>query len=247
MSRDTDADWARIAETEPYFGVLANAEYLSDNLDAEAEERFFVSGQGDITHVVNTIRGHLAPDFAPELAVDFGCGVGRLTFAMAGVSERVVGVDVAPAMREIAARKAESFGIANVSFSEAIPSEGVDWVNSLIVVQHIPPERGYGLLAALLGSIRPGGVFSVQLTTHRDARHMFELLRDVELARYDGADMQVYSTVPSTGPGQMSMYDYDLGRVFAMLVMHGFQQMWIEHTDHAGVHGAWIFARRAGV
>jgi hypothetical protein len=39
----------------------------------------------------------------------------------------------------------------------------------------------------------------------------------------------------------MSMFDYDLGRVLALMTMRGCGPFWLEPTDHGGVHGFWIF------
>lgn len=244
--RDTDADWIRIAEIEPYFGVLASPEYLRASIDNAAIDRFYASGRADVEHAVSVIRKHLDAEFDPALAVDFGSGVGRLSLAMRAYARRVVGVDVAPAMRDLAGEAAAAKGLSDIEFTDVPPTEGVDWVNSLIVFQHIPAERGYGLLVDLARSVRAGGVVSVHLTSHRDASHMHEIARDVGSARYDGLTMTVFTTVPNDAVGSMSMYDYDLGRVLALLTSLLFRNFWLEHTNHGGVHGYWIFSRRDG-
>lgn len=103
--RNTDADWAQIAATEPYFGVLTDPAFLSGNMTQEALTRFWSSGGPDIGWQVDVLKAHYG-DFAPATALDFGCGVGRLTRAMAPLAGTVYGVDVAPAMLDIARRNA---------------------------------------------------------------------------------------------------------------------------------------------
>ena len=246
MARDTDADWTRIAEHQPFFGVLAEDRYRSERLDDAARERFYASGGPDVDFAIATIRRLFDPGFQPRLAVDFGCGVGRLTLAMRAHAERVIGVDVAPGMREIATEEAARRGVDGVEFAAVAPTEGVDWLNSLIVFQHIPPERGYGLIEGLAAAVVPGGAVSLQITTHRDERHLTEIFRDVGLARFDGTTMDVLAPRDDEQVGAMTMYDYDLGRVLAVLGRLGFGRFWLDHTDHAGVHGYWIFSQRAG-
>jgi hypothetical protein len=74
----TDKEWERIAQTEPFFGVLTNQQFLTANLNAEAEKRFWASGERHISTVFNNIAKHLQSNFAPQRVLDFGCGIGRL-------------------------------------------------------------------------------------------------------------------------------------------------------------------------
>ena len=243
-ARDTDADWDRIARDQPYFGVLAQPEFLVEAIDDAAKERFFASGRADIDHAVAVIRAHLDPDFAPATATDFGCGVGRLSLAMAAHAGHVVGVDVAVAMRDLAAKHAEALQVGNVEFRDTAPGEAA-WVNSLIVFQHISPPRGHELLDELLATVTVGGVASLHFSTHRDRGHLDEIFRDVALARFDGTTMTTFATQDAGPVGAMSMFDYDLGRLASQFVAHGFEQLWLEHTDHGGIHGFWMFGRRS--
>ena len=247
MTRDTDADWIELGRHQPFFGVLAEEQYRSEHIDDAARERFYATGGPDVDFAAGVIRRLFDPGFRPRLAVDFGCGVGRLTLAMRRHAERVVGVDVAPGMREIAAAEAVRQGIDGVEFAAAPPSDGVDWVNSLIVFQHIPPARGYELIEQLGRSVVAGGAVSLQITTHRDERQLSDALRDVATARFDGTEMKVLRTRDVEKVGAMTMYDYDLGRVLAILTALGFERFWLDHADHAGVHAYWIFSQRLAV
>ena len=243
-ARDTDADWDRIARDQPYFGVLAQPEFLVEAIDDAAKERFFASGRGDIEHATSVIRAHLDADFAPATATDFGCGVGRLSLAMAAHAGHVVGVDIAVAMRDLATDHARARQIDNVEFRDTVPPQ-TDWVNSLIVFQHIPPPRGHELLDELLSTVTVGGVASLHFSTHRDRGHLDEIFRDVAVARFDGTTMTTFATRDGGPVGAMTMFDYDLGRLTSQFVVHGFEQLWLEHTDHGGIHGFWIFGRRS--
>ena len=44
--------------------------------------------------------------------------------------------------------------------------------------------------------------------------------------------------------GSMSMYDYDLNKVFRTLFLAGIEEVLAKHTDDAGCHGAWLFGRK---
>jgi SAM-dependent methyltransferase len=245
MDRDTDRDWQVIGEHQPFFGVLSNEQYLAQNLTPEAIDQFFATGRADIEHAVGTLNRLAGGSFAPKTALDFGSGVGRLAFAMAAYAHHVIGVDVSDGMRAMAEQQVARRGITNVEFAAAIPEIQVDWVNSLIVFQHIPPARGHELFERLVTMLAPNGFLSLQLTFFRDTRHVGEVARDLGDYRYDGERIELLGGAGASGEaGSMSMYDYDLNRVFRTLFINGFSDVHVEHTDHGGCHGAYIFGVR---
>jgi SAM-dependent methyltransferase len=243
--RDTDGDWGSIAETHPYFGVISNERYLGPELTPQVEDEFYASGELDIAYIADRIRAKVASDFAPRSSLDFGSGVGRLTFAMAALAGACVGVDVAEGMCRIARERALRRGVQGVTFRRDIPPDAFDWVNTLIVLQHIPPVRGIELLGQLIDRVAPGGVLSAQLTFYKDRSHLQEVVRDLGEFSYDGSRIDIFA-IAEQDSGGMTMYDYDLNLVFRTLFRRGLSTAWVEHTDHAGCHGMRIFAQRDG-
>jgi len=244
MVRDTDLDWQLISARDPFYGVLTNERYLTENLTPAVVAEFYESGRIDIDHTVDALRELSGDPFAPEVALDFGCGVGRLTFAMAGYARRVVGVDVAEPMLEVGRQQAAQRGVGNVDLQTDLPVVGVDWVNSVIVFQHIPPDRGQRVFDDLVRLLRPGGYLSLQLTFFRDRRHTGEVERDLGDYRYDGKAVELLSPPSADGAGGMSMYDYDLNRAFHTLFTSGVERLRVDHTDHGGCHGVMLHGRK---
>jgi hypothetical protein len=54
--RDTDRDWQVIGEREPYWGVLTENKFKRAKLDSASVDEFFVSGDADISYIVERIR-----------------------------------------------------------------------------------------------------------------------------------------------------------------------------------------------
>jgi SAM-dependent methyltransferase len=162
--------WRKFGETEPHWSVLVSDDYRQENLAANID-RFYASGHGDIEVHLNFLRrARLPTTFAK--ALDFGCGVGRLTLALAPHARQVVGVDISPPHLKLAEERARDAGIGNVGF-EAIGSvedidrhRGYDLVVSRIVLQHNPPPVMAALYARLLAALAPGGVAIVQMPTY---------------------------------------------------------------------------------
>ena len=121
--RDTDADWEEIGRSNPYFGVLTDPRYKTANLNGQALAAFFASGEADISWA-SEVQKRRYPDFAPGSALDFGCGVGRLTRALAAATGDAFGVDVSEAMLAEAADRAgaEANALA-ASIVGSVPSD----------------------------------------------------------------------------------------------------------------------------
>jgi SAM-dependent methyltransferase len=222
--RDTDHDWAKIAEENPYWGVLSVDAFRGVDLSDDARANFFRSGESLIGNIWAFIRKHLKEDFNPARSLDFGCGVGRLLVPIAKRSGEAVGVDVAPNMLEICSQNLAVAGVSNTTL--APPHEGLnavvgefDFVNSYIVIQHIPPARGYALLHKLLQLVAIGGVVSLQLTYGKSRRFfMHEAARASHYRREGRTLIDLAPTFGDEHPaGFITMYDYDLNQIFAMV------------------------------
>jgi len=145
--------------------------YIKSDLDDQSRESFLDSGLQDVERFVDPWVGQLP---ATRRALDVGCGVGRLTRAMAGRFDQVVGVDISSAMIK-GAWELEPAAPSNVAF-EKVCGDGLlpfddhsfDFVFSYIVFQHLPRLEMVERYLAEFGRILvPGGIARVQLNTHR--------------------------------------------------------------------------------
>jgi SAM-dependent methyltransferase len=241
QERDTDRDWRAIAESFPYFGVLTNETFINPTPEDLVE--FFASGERMIDHTLSVIRKRYG-DFQPAAALDFGCGVGRLLIPMAKAAGRAVGVDVADRMIELARAHIAQSGVNATATNEIPANDTFDWINSIIVFQHIPPSRGYVLIERLWSRLRKRGCLSLHITIYHDNTHVGELIRDAGIYNFDGRRALLYARPPSAEETGMSMYDYDLNRVLAILNLSEGQELYLQHVNHAGCHGVMIYVQK---
>jgi SAM-dependent methyltransferase len=233
--RDTDADWRRIGATQPYWGVLTQPTYRTENLTPEAVESFYASGRGDIAGLVEKLEQTTGVRPSGR-ALDFGCGAGRLTEAMCAHAGEVTGYDISPGMLE----KARARG-GRATYTDVLPDGPFDWLNSFIVFQHIPPERGMALMAELLTRLAPRGHVSLQVTIWREPH--LEPARARGWRRLAAPLLRPLRRDPPTGA--IHMYDYDLSAVVKLLNQAGVEELTLVSTDHGGHHGVIILGRKS--
>jgi SAM-dependent methyltransferase len=228
-------DWESLAQTEPFFAVLTDERFLRNRMSEEDRQAFFASGDADVARIFDLIA---RPDFAPGSALDFGCGVGRLTRALAKRVARVAGVDVAPSMLRIARENAP-----DATFSATIPNDQFDLIVSLIVFQHIPVRRGEELLDDLLACLSYDGVVALQFTFKRPGSFLRRVARvirgHVPLVHHIAQRIRRERPMP-----YMQMNEYDPSCVMAILRSHGCDEVRIVPTDHGGIKGAIVIASR---
>lgn len=158
-------DWDELAKTDPLWAVLSDPAKRFGHWDLT---EFFDTGEREIEALLR--RTH-ALGCAPSLesALDFGCGVGRLTRALAGRFQEVVGVDISEAMIDKARELNPS--LAHVSFVVNVredlglfPDGRFGFVYSNIVLQHLPTRTMiFGYVGEFLRVLAPGGLLIFQL------------------------------------------------------------------------------------
>jgi 2-polyprenyl-3-methyl-5-hydroxy-6-metoxy-1,4-benzoquinol methylase len=231
LVHDPARQWERFGRMDPYYGVYAVEEMHRSNLDEDARERFFASGDAHVTAVLESVGRYAGSAFAPRTILDHGCGVGRLVVPFAERAQRVVGVDVSPSMLAEARRNCETRDLVNVEFLAAdllgTLAPEFDLVHSHIVLQHIPPRHGEPIFETLASLVAPGGVGVVQIPIA--ARHWLAQVhtwatRTLPLA-YNLAN--AIRGRPWDYP-HMQMNIYRLNSLALRLVRHGFDLVHLE-------------------
>ena len=155
--------WESLGETDPDWAVLTDPARRHGGWEADLDA-FYATGRTEIAEVLAAL-----PTDAPRhLAVDWGSGTGRLTFALAEHFEHVLAVDVSRSMLSQLTTRSERMNLADrvtaTHLEAAHPSGQADLVVSLLVLQHLPSkDAAEAALAGMLGWLRPGGHLVVEL------------------------------------------------------------------------------------
>lgn len=117
-------------------------------------------------------------------ALDFGCGAGRLTRALAKYVPHVIGLDISDGMIELARshnqdREGIEFRVHRDDDLHAFSSASFDVVCCLLVLQHIRSVRVIEqYVAELVRLLAPGGLLMLQVATSIQGDDRPSTLRD---------------------------------------------------------------------
>lgn len=172
LLKRVETTWARLGQEDPHWSVITDEKFRKDSIASHLDD-FFAMGEGDIARLEAALArvGGALPEIGS--AMDFGCGVGRLSIPLARKAGRVLGVDISAAHLREARANTDRCGCRNVDFfkAESVADirglETFDLVVSIIVLQHNPPPVMLEILDALCARVKPGGYLYVQAQTYR--------------------------------------------------------------------------------
>jgi SAM-dependent methyltransferase len=169
-------DWDDLAELDPLWAVLSEPAFTGGG---GGVDELFASGAGEVSGALDVAR-ELGRPTRFGSALDFGCGVGRLTRALASRFDRCTGVDVSPKMLDVARRL--NADVTNVEFvlnSRAdigmFESGSFDLVYSSIVLQHLRSRAEIGrFISELVRVTAPDGLAVFQVPDEISLRYRLQ-------------------------------------------------------------------------
>lgn len=156
--------WEAFGSDDPLWAVLTEPDRRGGRWDLD---EFLATGERDVMAVLEQLAAG-SVTVQRGRALDFGCGVGRLTQALADRFDRCDGVDIAASMIEQAARINRHGDRVRYHVNDAADlrlfADGTfDLLLSLLVLQHMAPRYANRYLAEFIRVLRPGGVAVFQL------------------------------------------------------------------------------------
>jgi SAM-dependent methyltransferase len=156
--------WDTFGKTTPLWSILTDPTKQEDDWDLPD---FFKTGVEEIGASLDHVRA-LGLALSPGRALDFGCGIGRLTQALCAHFRESVGVDIAPSMIALA-RQHNQYGprcqytLNQTDDLAQFPDAYFDFIYTARVLQHMQPEYSTRYLREFLRLLAPGGVLVFQV------------------------------------------------------------------------------------
>lgn len=159
--KNTKNEWETLAKFDPLWAILSENNKRFGKWD---ENEFFNTGKSEIDTVILYLRKNGIHLKKMTRVLDFGCGVGRLTRALAMYFPIVYGLDISDVM----IRKAKRFnaGYKNCYFlvnkedhSLDFPDNHFDFIYSNNVLQHFPnQETALKQISDFIRILKPSGI-----------------------------------------------------------------------------------------
>jgi 2-polyprenyl-3-methyl-5-hydroxy-6-metoxy-1,4-benzoquinol methylase len=188
LSNALKENWESLGFSAPWWSVLTG-EALGSEIETNRKDEFYRSGFSDVGWAKDWVSKLGINFFDNKVKViDLGCGVGRLSNALADDFREVICLDQSEPHLQIAKSEIKK---RNVLFIQStlqglsnLPK--VDRIFSLIVLQHSPPIIQYYTLIKLADRLNHGGLILIQIPTHiynypyiNDCKH-HELIKDIK-------------------------------------------------------------------
>lgn len=244
--------WSKLGRKQPYWASFADPQYRADRINDETIEAFFQSGEREVDDILEAVRHDVSADFHPARALDFGCGVGRLTLPLARESRHVLAIDISDSLLEEVEENCGEQGITNVEFMHAREfnltsmRRRFDFVLSYGVFQHMKPRLGYRATRRILDMLTTGGVGALHYTYGRKAGHV---RRALHKARRWVPPLNLAANIVqrrSLLEPVMPMYRYDLTRLFDLFSAQNCAILGVRLSEHRGYRGAMFYLRKQG-
>jgi SAM-dependent methyltransferase len=172
-------DWDELGELDPFWAVLSDP---SRQFSRWESKEFFETGEAEIEQLLSVAQ-RLSYPASRTRALDFGCGIGRLTRPLAAHFQECVGVDISSSMLAKARELTRSF--PNCSFIvndgaglAGIPSDSVDFIVSKLVLQHLPDKKTiHSCVREFIRVLKKDGLLVFQLPSFIPVRNRLQFRR----------------------------------------------------------------------
>ena len=177
--RSQQWEWEELAAVDPLWAILSDPERRGGRWQLD---EFFRTGEADAEHALSVASEFERPARRAR-ALDFGCGVGRVTRALATRFGEAVGVDLSKRMveqaRELNAHVPNARFLVNAAPDlRQLDDAAFDLVYSRIVLQHLrTPREALRYIEEFLRVVRPDGIVVFQLPAAIPPRHRLHLRR----------------------------------------------------------------------
>jgi SAM-dependent methyltransferase len=235
-------DWERLAKRDALWAILTDTSKAGGKWNVT---EFMVTGDVEIETVMSYLTGiNRIPNFNGA-ALDFGCGVGRLTQPLAQRFASCVGVDISQQMIQRAkalnryshcqyvASSEERLPFADASFS---------FIYSNIVLQHVPQCFSEEYLREFVRVLAPGGVLVFGVQDSLQEQYVSSLLIRVRQA------LRIRSRIKSAlglKPGNMQMHCLPESVVRRALGSAGVVDIQLTNTAAKDFNGRLVYLQQA--
>ncbi len=160
--KEVKKNWEEFGTSDPFWAILAEP---SKGGKWDVNE-FFAVGAREVARIVKRTES-LRLTSAHRRALDFGCGVGRLTQPLGARFDEAIGVDISSSMVRLADSLNTTpnctFIVNERSDLSVFPDGHFDFILSLITLQHMESRFAKTYLQEFMRVLSPSGILYFQI------------------------------------------------------------------------------------
>lgn len=234
------ADWETLGAADPLWAVYVKDGARGGGWDVT---EFLATGEREVADSWDRVaRAAGAAPSSDAVVLDFGCGVGRLSTALAARTRYVVGIDISEPMLRASRTvvpedlRARVAGVLSSSPTLPLRTASIDLVYTSLVLQHMPESLARGYLAEFLRVLSPGGLALVQVADEPDTSMKGRAFRYLPPRLYGWLQQRVLGY-----PAPMRMEQLTLQDVTSTVASAGGRV--VEHWEDPSYGGHWRYRR----
>ncbi len=157
-------NWHKFGETDPLWAIVSMPDKEGNKWTLD---EFFATGEKEMTTLLAYLESRQLK-LPGGHALDFGCGIGRVTQPMCRYFEVCHGVDIAPSMIEMA-KKYNRYGdkcryyLNETDDLRLFSDKSIDFIYCVITFQNIAPRYSEKYIKEFLRILAPQGLLVFQI------------------------------------------------------------------------------------
>jgi len=157
-------NWNKLSKSDPLWAIISRPDKKGNKWQIN---EFFKTGVEEVDSVMRYIKA-LDINIPHRKALDFGCGVGRLSQAFTSYFDEVHGIDIAPRMIELARKYNHcpdkcTYHLCKTDDLRLFADNSFDFIYTNITLQHIGPRYSKSYITEFLRTLSPHGLLIFQL------------------------------------------------------------------------------------
>lgn len=162
--KELQRNWNTFGKQDPLWAIITRADKKGNKWDID---EFFKTGDRKIDQLFDMLKEQNI-QVNKGSALDFGCGVGRLTLALASHFNQVSGVDIAESMIELANKYNKypercNYYVNTKDDLSLFGDRSFDFIYTIIVLQHMRQEYAKSYISEFVRLLKPSGVAVFQM------------------------------------------------------------------------------------
>ncbi len=223
-------NWNALGRADPMWAVLTDPTKKNNRWD---RNEFFANGVAEIEWMWQGLQ-KLNIEIRPGTAIDFGCGLGRLTQALCQRFEKYIGIDISDTMIDTAREYNQfpdkcSYLVNAAADLGQLSDASADFILSRIALEHTATAFQKQYISDFLRILKPGGVACFQVVQPSFVR---SLLPDFIIEHYR---RWKHGVAPFIG-----MYGLQESEVRKIVAAHGAKVIDCNFDRYTGNENRWV-------